>query len=207
MKCPHCLVSFHHEWERQFIAEDLDSSWWVYSCTCPDCKRLIVALVDKYQNMQFARPKAIARNPLPNEVDDQKVILDYQEACLVLVDSPKASAALRRHGLQYILRTKALVKSSDLSTEIQTVLDSNTLPSELSENLDAIRAVGNFAAHPIKSKSSGEIVDVETGEAEWNLDVLEELVDFYFVRPAKAKLKREALNQKLQDAGKPPLKS
>jgi hypothetical protein len=33
--------------------------------------------------------------------------------------------------------------------------------------LDAIRTIGNFAAHPIKSTSSGEIVDVEPGEAEW----------------------------------------
>jgi hypothetical protein len=47
---------------------------------------------------------------------------------------------------------------------------------------------------------------VELGEAEWNLDVLESLFDFYFVQPARAKAKRDALNKKLADAGKPPLK-
>jgi hypothetical protein len=34
---------------------------------------------------------------------------------------------------------------------------------------------GSFAAHEIKSKVTGAVVDVEVGEAEWNLDVLESL--------------------------------
>ena len=52
------------------------------------------------------------------------------------------------------------------------------LPSSLADNVDAVRQVGNFAAHPIKSTSIGEIVEVEENEAEWLLDVLEELFDF-----------------------------
>ena len=35
---------------------------------------------------------------------------------------------------------------------------------------------------------------------------LEGLFDFYFVQPAKLKKKRDALNEKLKKAGKPPLK-
>ena len=82
-----------------------------------------------------------------------------------------------------------------------------TLPSSLADNVDAVRQVGNFAAHPIKSTSSGEIVEVEENEAEWLLDVLEGLFDFYYVAPARAASKRDALNQKLADAGKPQLKA
>ncbi len=67
--------------------------------------------------------------------------------------------------------------------------------------------IGAFAAHPIKSKASGEIIDVEPGEAEWNLDVLESLFDFYFTQPALLKKKREALNTKLKEAGKPEMKA
>ena len=82
------------------------------------------------------------------------------------------------------------------------------------ENADAVtivahcpdRNIGNFAAHPIKSTNSGEIVEVELGEAEWTLDVLEGLFDFYFVQPAQIQAKKEALNKKLAEAGKPPLK-
>jgi hypothetical protein len=58
----------------------------------------------------------------------------------------------------------------------------------------------------MKSTASGEVVPVEPGEAEWNLDVLEALFDFYFVQPAWVKKKRDALNLKLQQAGKPPMK-
>lgn len=125
---------------------------------------------------------------------------------MILADSPKASAALSRRSLQHILREKAGVKKSDLANEIQEVLDNNRVPSYIADSIDAIRNIGNFAAHPLKSKSTGEIVPVETGEADWTLDVIELLYDFYFVQPEKIRLKRAALNMKLVDAGKPNMK-
>ena len=80
-----------------------------------------------------------------------------------------------------------------------------TLPSYIAEDLHAVRTIGNFAAHPIKSTSTGEIVDVEPGEAEWNIEVLESLFDFYFVQPALSTMRKAGLNQKLKEAGKPLL--
>ncbi len=151
------------------------------------------------------RPKATNRSPVPPEVTEE-FASDYKEACQVFADSPKASAALSRRALQHILREKAGIKKGDLADEIQRTIDSGKLPSHLIESLDAIRNIGNFAAHPIKSKSSGEIVDVEPGEAEWNLDVIESLFDFFFVQPEIIRKKRAALNKKLNDAGKPPMK-
>jgi hypothetical protein len=96
------------------------------------------------------------------------------------------------------------VKPSDLGQEIGDVM--KTLPTYLADSIDAIRNIGNFAAHPNKSTNTNEIVDVEPGEAEWCLDVLEGLFDFYFVQPAQLQRKRAALDQKLTDAGKPPMK-
>ena len=49
-------------------------------------------------------------------------------------------------------------------------------------------------------------MEVEPGEAEWNLDVLEALFDFYFVQPSILQAKLAALNAKLKEAGKPPVK-
>ena len=123
-------------------------------------------------------------------------------------DSAKASAALGRRCLQNLLRDYVGIKtkSGNLADEIQEVIDSGKLPSDLTESIDAIRNVGNFAAHPMKCTQSGEILDVEPGEAEWTLDVLEELFDFYFVRPEQRRKKREALDLKLQAAGKPAMK-
>jgi hypothetical protein len=151
-------------------------------------------------------PRSTGRPPVSADVEKQYAA-DYSQACLVLADSPKASAALSRRCLQHLLWEKGGFKGKDLATEIQMAIDSKTLPSYISEELDAIRAVGNFAAHPIKSTASGEVVDVEPGEAETNLDTLEALFDFYFVQAAIAKQKRDALNAKLAAAGKPPLKT
>jgi hypothetical protein len=108
--------------------------------------------------------------------------------------------------LQRLLIEKANVKERDLSAQIQEVLDSGRLPNHLAESIDAVRNIGNFAAHPLKSTNTGEVMDVEPGEAEWLLDVLEGLFDFYFVQPAVLKRKRAALNAKLAEAKKPPMK-
>jgi hypothetical protein len=123
-----------------------------------------------------------------------------------MADSPKASAALSRRCLQHLLRAIAGVKHGDLAREIQEVLDGGKLPSQLAESIDAVRNIGNFAAHPVKSGHSGEVVAVEPGEAEWNLDVLEGLFDFYYVQPEVLKKKRAALDKKLAESGKPPMK-
>jgi hypothetical protein len=139
----------------------------------------------------------------PEVVDPYKQ--DFVEACKVLQDSPKASAALSRRCLQAILRDKAALKSKDLYDQIEEVIDSGKLPTHISEGLHAVRVIGNFAAHPLKSTVSGAIVDVEAGEAEWNLDVLELLFDFYFIQPAVSAKRKAELNKKLKQAGKPEL--
>ncbi|MDO8131779.1 MAG: DUF4145 domain-containing protein, partial [Candidatus Brocadiales bacterium] len=126
--------------------------------------------------------------------------------CVVLSDSPKASAALSRRCLQHLLREKAHVKQSNLMNEIQEVIDSGNLPSYIVEAIDAIRKIGNYTAHPIKSERPGEVVDVEPGEADWNLDVLEALFNYYFVQPATIKKKREILNLKLKETDKKGIK-
>jgi hypothetical protein len=58
----------------------------------------------------------------------------------------------------------------------------------------------------MKSERTGEIVDVEPGEADWNLDVLEALFNFYFIQPSIIKKKREILNLKLKEVDKKGMK-
>jgi len=211
MKCPHCLNGFHSDKETKYLGEDIDGDWSVTYEQCPECKKFIIELEQNRANLQYpkkvqAYPKGVSRVPIPKDVPD-KFANDYKEACLVFIDSPKASSALSRRCLQNILREKAGIKKGDLAGEIQQVLDSNQLPSHLSEAIDAVRNIGNFAAHPIKSTNTGEIVDVEPSEAEWLLGVLEGLFDFYFVQPAITQSKRDELNKKLGEAGKPKMKS
>ena len=130
---------------------------------------------------------------------------DYIEAYKVLQLSPKASATLSRRCLQGILRDQGISKRT-LSQEIDEVIANGNLPDALRNNVDAIRNVGNFAAHPSKDQVTGEIAEVENGEAEWNLEVIEGLFDFYYTQPAKNATRKAALDAKLADLGKPPMK-
>ena len=119
--------------------------------------------------------------------------------------SPKASAALSRRLLQAILRDKANTNAKDLYDQIEEVIASGKLPTHISDGLHAVRQIGNFAAHTTKSTATGVILDVEPGEAEWNLDVLESLFDHFFVAPVADAKRKSALNAKLTAAGKPTI--
>src|SRR5262245_27795848 len=136
---------------------------------CPACNRIILEAVcaeewtgsgrgehfKKVKKRLFAYPRASSR-PIPPPEVPKEFAEDYVEAAIVLPDSPKASAALSRRCLQHLLREKAGVKHSDLAKEIQEVISSKQLPSYLAEAIDAVRNIGNFAAHPIKSTASGD---------------------------------------------------
>jgi len=224
MKCPHCLNAVHYEPRQILIGKDDEGHWAIESGICPACKRAVLVLlsgeasygwdgsgpqtfseIHKVATRRLIRPRGTQRR-CPPEVP-LELAGDFHEAALVIEDSPTASAALSRRCLQHLLRMAAQVKSGNLADEIQQVLDSKTLPPHVAENLDSIRNVGNFAAHPMKDKATDRILPVEPNEAEWNLDVLEGLFDFYFTQPARSATKRALLDQKLANAGKPPMKT
>lgn len=221
MKCPHCLKEFHHNFRtaslnyghKDQMFEPGHGFLGIRFDRCPACKRSIVFLrteqimlnagadIRPFEYMVY--PKSVSRTPLPPEVPDE-FAEDYREASLVLSDSPKASAALSRRCLQNVLKVAGMTTKKDLVQQIEEVLP--TLPPHLRDLIDAIRVVGNFAAHPTKSAHTGEIIDVEPGEAELLLDVLEMAFDFYFVQPAEAQRRRDGINAKLAAAGKLPMK-
>jgi hypothetical protein len=216
----HCLIEFHDNPTTTIMGKDIDSHWAIIQLDCPACKRMNLFLIscgafyDRHTEEWHIteifdriaiRPQGSSRPPCPTEVPTI-IAEDYLEACRVLPYSPKASAALSRRCLQNLLRETAKVKHGNLANEIQEVIDKGGLPSYIIEVIDAVRNIGNFAAHPMKSDSTGQIVPVEPHEAEWTLDVLEALFDFYYVQPAIIAKKRADLNAKLQEVKKPPIK-
>jgi len=180
---------------------------------CPSCGKLVITASKGsiIMDRRLFNPKETfllwPRNVTRYISEDipSHIASDYKEAAAVLSISPKASAALSRRCLQAVLREEGKSDKKNLVGQILEVMP--TIPSYIAENVDAIRHIGNFSAHPTKDMASGEIVDVEPGEAEWNLDILDMLFDFYYVQPAIAKKKRSALNDKLKIAGKEPMKS
>jgi hypothetical protein len=222
MKCPYCYIGVKLDIKEQFAYADTD-----YSITnlgkefihgiCPECKNLVVMLkigkyrwvddkgeVNEVQQELVIYPKTVLRIIEPRIPEEYRNA--FNEANSVLSVSTKASAALSRRLLQQTLRDKYGIEKHDLSKQIDEFINLPNMPIEISGAVDAIRNVGNFAAHPLKYTNTGEIVEIENGEAEWLLDVLEELFDFTFVKPEKAKTKKDELNSKLAALGKPPMK-
>ena len=230
MKCPHCNTAFAEGFAYTQVVQYGQATsrtgqilapavaWFAQVQRCPECQEAIIYLRKRQQASQLqnqpaqtwpitfeglAYPRSGSRS-IPSEVPSPYRD-DFSEACKVLGESPKASAALSRRCLQAILRDKAGVTKKDLVDQIDEVIQAGKVPPHIQGELDAVRVIGNFAAHTTKSTATGEIIDVEPGEAEWNLDVLESLFEFYFVQPGLTDKRKAALNVKLKAAGKPEL--
>ncbi len=224
MKCPHCDTAINLDTEESgtWLTDDFKETKMGYDVAfghCPECDELIVSLrrgiakqakgydyyeLDDVTSEEIIYPKFTNRK-VETEVPE-RYKRDFIEACSVLTLSAKASAALSRRILQDVLIEKFSIKHRSLDKQIEEFITRTDVPSYLSQAVDAIRSIGNFAAHPLKDTNTGEIIEVEPGEAEWLLDVLEILFDFTFVQPKRLEEKKEALNKKLKSAGKPEMK-
>lgn len=207
--CPHCGRDVTFARVPNIPDLHIPPSYWLGHRTCPNetCNKHVFFIMENRNLVEVYPPIPVqqGRSDLPQSVPVEYRD-EYREAALVVDLSPKASATLSRRCLQRFLREHLKIKKRDLAQEIDELLSTGGLPAYLAEALDAIRNIGNFAAHPLKYTNTGEIVDVEPGEAEWLLEVLEMLFDFYFVQPDKAGARKVALNHKLQQLGKPPMK-
>lgn len=229
MQCPHCRVNFHDKPDFTNLGSDNEAYWSIESYQCSACMLKIFYLYSTDNEAEhnkiyikfdvtiggtesdisdkspqtsrtLIRPKGSSCPPCPSEVP-KEIAEDYNEACLVLIDSPKASAALSRRCLESLLNDAANVNpKNDLIKKIQEVIESNTLPSQLVKIIDAVRVIGNYAAHPKKSISTGLILPVEPEEAEWNLTTLEALFDYYYVLPKQNEERLKKLEEKKADS-------
>jgi hypothetical protein len=228
MKCPRCTIHFHDNWQHGrfsrgggviYSGEGNEETVWIYrSAQCSKCKGFTIEMAQEFTqgppkghlvaDWRRFYPIGANRGPVPPDVPAD-IAEDYVEACNVLPISAKASAALSRRCFQNMLHAHSY-KARDLSKEIDLLLNEpdpkKALPHRLRETVDGIRNFGNFSAHPIDDKTTLQVIDVEPHEAEWCLEIIEDLFEHFYVGPAAAKAKKDALNAKLAAAGKPPSK-
>ncbi len=228
MECQHCFNNFSPGFHQNILLDQRvdDVKCLVLYQACPACKKYnifgkFIPIISNRVSMA-SKSHLYEKDPqtekdifmmYPKQKEHKKLSdhipesykKEFEEAYALSAHSPKASAALARRLLQRLLEEHGGVKHNDLKNEIEQVLASNALPSYLKDEIDAIRNIGSFGAHPLDSKSTGLIVDVEPGEADWALSILEGLFEFYFVNPAKSKIRRETLNNKLRELGKPKM--
>ena len=217
MDCPHCGKAFHDSWNvTEILGISPDIRWHSKATICPSCKEPTIELEQfrfrgnnqPLEHLQIIRvyPRNTFRKPTPAEIPPG-IKGDYEEACAVLSISEKASAALSRRCLQAILRENGYAQR-DLAKQIDAVLNepdpAKAIPTGLRTTVDAIRNFGNFSAHPVTDQTTLQVIDVEPGEADWCLEILEDMFDHYYVKPAQAVARKAALDAKLAAAGKPP---
>lgn len=234
LNCPHCQVysamnvdstveRFEKDKEMGISFEDKNLLF-DFICSCLQCNNTVFIQAEAYGNgadpdfeateeqlEALSSGKILSVYPyrksvtVPPEVPE-KYANDFREAVLIIDLSPTASAALSRRVLQSILWDEFGIKARNLNKEIETFIAQPGIPSYLTDAVDAIRNIGNLAAHPLKSTNTGEVVPVEPGEAEWLIEVLNSLFDFKFTQPLKLQERRDKLNAKLQDVGERPMK-
>jgi hypothetical protein len=224
MKCPHCAIHFHDNWDVHYMDRGrglvlspdtgLGTFWYYRSAKCPECGDVTIELARHIEagkpgeDWRQIYPIGASRGPVSPEVPPD-IRQDYVEACNVLPISAKASAALSRRCLQNMLHAHNY-RAKDLAKEIDLLLNETdpkkALPHKLRETVDGIRNFGNFSAHPIDDKTTLQVIDVDPHEAEWCLQILEDMFEHFYVGPAMAKAMKAALDAKLAAAGKPQSK-
>lgn len=112
---------------------------------------------------------------------------DYDEACKIKELSPKASATLARRCLQHIIRDFWGVSKNRLVDEIDAIKDKIT--PEVEQALKSIKNLGNIGAHP--ERDINIIVDIEPGEVDLIINVLEMLFDEWYTARADRQKKLE----------------
>jgi len=220
MRCPYCTKEIHFEatkasayphGERSTATRGFD----IAHGFCPSCSNLLVLVrdgkfhtgfadldyLDPVKKEEVVYPKGASAREIPDEVPPE-YREQFEEAETVLPMSPKASAALSRRLLQAVLREHFKIKPSTLAKEIAAFIETKGSPSYIVEALDAVRKIGNFAAHPLKNTNTGTVVDVDPGEAEWLLETIESLFDFAFVQPLRLTKRRQTLDKKMSSMKK-----
>ena len=218
MICPHCNTGVKFQFQRIMLKSfTTDEAWAAETDRCPECTKIVIRLLAGSplfnggipQNLSYilttfqAWPRGAAVCCPPEVPRD--VSTDFAEACNVLPISAQASAALSRRCLQHTLVNYGGATGSDLQKQIENFISTKNPPSYIADQLHAVRQIGNFAAHPQKDLVTGEILPVEPGEAEWNIEVLQSMFDFQFVKPAQQAKRIKEFNEKLKAAGKPQL--
>jgi len=219
--CPYCgqattITSVNHDAGSTSLdvsaKERTDYTFQVSATKCPnaDCGKVQIdaalfenGMVKHGDGFQSWRPKdqinqwaLLPRSqakPMPEYVPEE-IRSNYEEACLIQKDSPKASAAMSRRCLQGIVRDFwdiPAAKRGKLGTEISYIQD--RIDVDTFNSIKAVREVGDIGAH--MEKSVDTIVDVEPEEATLLIELIETLISDWYVAKHRRANRNKALQQ------------
>jgi hypothetical protein len=102
---------------------------------------------------------------------------DYQEACLIVQPSPKASATMSRRCLQGMIRDFWEVSKPTLKKEIDEIQDK--VDPDVWDAIESVRKVGNIGAH--MEEDVNVIIEVEPDEAALLIWLIEYLMEQWYI--------------------------
>ncbi len=198
-RCPFCDHNAAITEERWHLGEtflEIENAegcrhFTIFCVVCPnkECRRFTLDVTmkefTKNQMGMIVKGKEIRRwnlipsarmKQLPKYVP-QPIVQDYEEACLIVELSPKASATLARRCLQGMIRDFWGITKAKLSQEIDAI--QGKVDPLTWEAIDGTRKVGNIGAH--MEKDINFIVDVDPDEARHLIRLIEILVDDWYV--------------------------
>jgi hypothetical protein len=199
MKCPHCQVEYVEAAHTFALGEDPDGGWHIREQRCPTCDRIIVSLGCSDGRLFPVMPQGSHR-PRPSDDVPREYATEYRTATEVLPYSIESSAALSRRLLHRVLDETAKLGNGALSEQIRQGKYSATFPAYLKDALEAYARIAKLETIPVKSQTPSALVKVEPGEAEWTLDLLESLFEYYYIFPASLRRRQEACEALVQKA-------
>ncbi|MCR8697523.1 DUF4145 domain-containing protein [Campylobacter sp. LMG 7929] len=161
--CPHCRAYSSMQWD-DFLERNILNTITIkqvegysfFESTCYLCKRSVIWYL-KDENPKIFFPREVAIPPEENMPENVKEI--YEEASLVLGDSPRASCALLRLALQELMKYLKEniqiyngLKNRNINEDIKEIINIGNFYQEQKESLEeamnSIRLIGNKASHP-----------------------------------------------------------
>ncbi|MDA0988700.1 MAG: DUF4145 domain-containing protein [Chloroflexi bacterium] len=121
----------------------------------------------------------------------------YKRASRLLDYDNVACAAFARTCLEKILDDKGIPKFRDirnLEKRIERFVADVPMNSALRENVDSIRKMGNFI-HLNETVFTGEFDDIDSGQATYVLDILNDLFEELHARPKQQADRRRQLEE------------
>jgi hypothetical protein len=187
-------------------------------CSNEECEQLMVRVIETRAewagHVPLVRREEWLARPRFGEVQrsidplvGEPFRTDYQEAAAILDMSHRMSAVLARKILGDLLKRYAGQTQNSLTAQIDGFTGQPGHPARLTQNLHHFREVGDFAAHTQEtSEPEPAVIDVSREEAEWTLDHVDRLFEYFIVQPAKDEAIKASMDEKIKQAGRRPLR-
>lgn len=156
----------------------LDSSFYVYTikCTNQQCKQISVVAFNLADGTQVDILPQGVHKQYPDYIPEQ-IRADYEEACLIIENSPKAAATLLRRCLQGMIHDFWNIHEKNLNAEITSLKEKVSFSQW--NAIDGLRKLGNIGAH--MENDVNVIIDIDADEAQKLLHLIELLLDKWYV--------------------------